>query len=186
MLLLDISSHCLQKDCAIEIYTNGTILPDKNILEACRALPIRFYISNYGSLSRRINELRESLESYSIEYTVEDELVWQDCGKILPYSQDNVNYKYSNCCVSKTFSLIGSRVYSCPFSANFHNIYKDAIISSRDYIELGLYSPSDISKKIKSMILNEKPLSACYYCNGRDYTVGNVPVAVQTKKTLSR
>ena len=59
---------------------------------------------------------------------------WQDCGKVLPYDINNIDYKYANCCVSKTFSLLNNYLYSCPFSANFHNIYEGEEITDRDRI----------------------------------------------------
>ncbi len=36
------------------------------------------------------------------------------------------------------------------------------------------------------MQLDESPLTACYYCKGRDYSTELVEVAKQTKKILIR
>lgn len=181
-----LSGTIISKDQRIEIYTNGTILPSPDILKICQSLPLTFYISNYGELSRKLVDLVSLLEDNDIDYTIENNLVWQDCGKVRDYSVSNIDFRYSNCCVAKTFSVMGSRLYSCPFSANFHSIYKEESISTRDYIDLSSTSVSDLYTSIRSMFLSQSPLSACYFCSGRDYSISTVEVAKQTRQILSR
>lgn len=187
-LLLNKIEEELNEDIKnIEVYTNGTIVPKESLFEECKKHRITFYISNYGEYSRNIRQLIEKLELHGIEYTVENELIWQDSGRIKDYDDENIDYKYSNCCVNKTFSLINDKLYSCPFSANYHNLYKEEKISSRDVIEIDKDLGTEIlTKKIYEMIMDSTPLSACYYCNGRDYSVKEVPVAVQSKEILRR
>ena len=179
-------NHLASFNC-IEIYTNGTLLPKAELINILKLHDlVTFYISDYGDLSRNKQQLLDLLKKEGIRYALESNLTWQDCGKVMPYSSDNINYKYANCCVSKTFSLLNNLLYSCPFSANFHNIYEGEIRSSRDCIDISECTPSELKQRIFAMVSSTEPLSACYYCNGRDYTVPNVEVAVQTRQILRR
>jgi len=171
---------------AVEIYTNGTIIPSQALIDSCRDRNITFYISDYGDLSRKKQELMECLKRNNIGHTLEDELIWQDSGRVTSRNAEGVHFRYNNCCVNKTFSLIGGSLYSCPFSANFHNIYKDESISERDVIRLSNTSKEELRDRLRSFVVDIDPLSACYYCNGRDFTVPEVAVAVQTRHILNR
>lgn len=171
---------------SIEIYTNGTLLPKEDLINISKNNPVTFYISDYGSYSRRKDELLDILKKNNIRYALETDLNWQDCGRVLPYSDERIEYKYANCCVSKTISLLNGKIYSCPFSANFHNLYKGESIKRRDFIDITNISKEELTQRLREMQGDSSPLSACYYCNGRDYTVGNVEVAEQTKVILKR
>jgi len=186
MLINHIFNKWRSRFNSIEIYTNGTILPDQKLIEACIDNPVTFYISDYGYNSKRINEVVDLLEKNGIRSAIESNLIWQDCGRILPYSDKNIDYKYANCCVAKTFSLLNEYLYSCPFSANFHNLNKNEERTDRDCIFIPTKSKLDLIDHINRVQMDSSPLSACYYCNGRDYSVKTIEVAQQTKKILKR
>lgn len=171
---------------AVEVYTNGTIVPSQKLIESCKGKNITFYISDYGDLSRQKEAVIRCLEANNIVYTLEDELIWQDSGRVTERNSKGVGFRYNNCCVNKTFSLVGDKLYSCPFSANFHNIYKEELIGKRDAIELSSSTREDLVEMLRNFIMSIEPLSACYYCNGRDFTVPEVEVAVQTRTVLKR
>jgi hypothetical protein len=172
---------------AIQIYTNATIVPNNKLLNAAKASGrTSFYISDYKDLSRHKAEVVDLLKKHSIRFALESQLTWQDCGNIHPYDNTQINYKYSNCCVNKAFSIIGTKLYSCPFSANFHNIYAGESCSTRDCIELNEINDTEFKVAICDLLMNQTPLSACYFCKGRDYTVTEVPAAVQTREILTR
>ena len=42
----------------------------------------------------------------------------------------------------------------------------------------------DLREQIKKLCYEKEFLTACYYCNGRDYSTKNIPAALQTKKPL--
>ena len=168
----------------IEIYTNGTILPSNELVSSCKE-NVTFCISDYGSLSRNIDDLCSLLGRAGVRYSREEELQWQDCGQIQPKNTIDVEKRYANCCVNKTFSLLNNVLYSCPFSANYHNLYAEMSLDSRNAIYLNkIKSQADLSRELESMIYSTSPLEACMFCKGRDYSVGYVPVAAQTKKIL--
>lgn len=165
----------------IEIYTNATLLPSQELVKSAVRSSSVFYISDYQELSRNLEGFISSLNANSISYALESNLTWQDCGTITATQVVSQVSKYSNCCVSKTFSLIGSQLYSCPFSANFHNLYPDSA-TSRDCIDV-LNTPS-LRQSLFDLLINSTPLTACANCHGRDYSTDTVPVATQTRQIL--
>ena len=91
---------------------------------------------------------------------------------------------FLNCCVNDTFTLLNGVLYRCPFSANVYNL--NAIPKNPDdFIDLNnLKSPVVIRNKIQNLYFNKDYLTACHYCNGRDYTTPVIETAIQTKKPL--
>ena len=165
----------------IEIYTNATLKPSQELIDSSIRSSAVFYISDYRELSRNLSTFISVLNNNNISYALESNLNWQDCGTITPTQEVSQVSKYSNCCVSKTFSLIGSRLYSCPFSANFHNLYTESA-TPRDCIDV--LSSSSLRKSLFSLLKNNDPLTACANCHGRDYSTDTVPVATQTRQVL--
>ena len=171
------------RNVKVEIYTNGTLIPSSEVLNECNS-DVTFYISDYGDRSRKIDDLCKTLESKEIRYCREDELVWQDCGTVVEENCNDLEFRYQNCCVNKTYSLLNGILYSCPFSANFHNLYKSVPLESRDGIELLGATDEALANSLKQIIKSDDPLFACRHCKGRDFTVGTVPVAEQTRQIL--
>ena len=185
-ILDSVCSKWKDKFTAIEIYTNGTLLPSPDLISVCKQNPVTFYISDYGSKSPRLEDVVSLLKENDIRFSVESNLIWHDCGRVLPYYSENIEYKYANCCTAKTFSLLDDYLYDCPFAANFHNLYDDEKRTDRDCIYLPNLNKSQLTERLRKMQLDESPLTACYYCKGRDYSTELVEVAKQTKKILIR
>ena len=93
--------------------------------------------------------------------------------------------KFSDCCNSDILSLLKGKIYRCPFSANAENL--NAIpLNKEDHIDLNdpKISKQELKNKIKDLVYNKEYITACSYCNGRDYTVGKIKAGEQTKKPL--
>ena len=92
---------------------------------------------------------------------------------------------FSNCCNSDLVSLLHGKLYRCPFSANGVNLKaipqnkKDEVDLTDDSIGL-----NELREQMKKLCFDKKYLTACSYCNGRDYDSVNIPSAVQTKKPI--
>ena len=81
--------------------------------------------------------------------------------------------------------MLKGRLYRCPFSANAENL--SAIpINKSDHIDLNdlQISKEELKIKIKNLVYNKDYITACSYCNGRDYAVKKVKAGEQTKKRL--
>ena len=78
------------------------------------------------------------------------------------------------------------KLYRCPFSANAENL-KAIPLNKEDQVDLSdpQVSKEDLKIKIKNLVYNKEYITACDFCNGRDYTVKKIKAAEQTKKPLS-
>lgn len=169
----------------IVIFTNGTIKPSQDLLDACKKHNLRFQISDYGPhLSRNVPNLVDSLNVNNIEYCHDLVTRWQNCAKIekKERSKEEMLSTFSNCCVNDAYTLLNGRLYGCPFAAHADNL-KAIPKYANDQIDVVRSSKDEINDFIKS-ISKKTFYGACNYCNGRDYTVDTVEAAIQTKKPL--
>ena len=146
-------------------------------------------ITNYGASSSAHEKVIEIARKENIAFSTLRTSVWTDSGRIMPYSnksEKDVENLFSNCCNNDLISLLHGKLYRCPFSANGVNL---KAIPKEDSDEVNLIDDSiditELREKIKKLCFDKKKLTACYYCNGRDYSTLKIPAAVQTKKPLS-
>ncbi len=177
-----------QKVEKIIVYTNGKIVPKGPNLECLKNKKVILDITNYGTISNKHEDIVRVCKENNILYSATFPKTWQDCGRILPFQkrseEENVR-KFTDCCNSDLLSLLKGKIYRCPFSANAENL--NAIpINKEDQVDLSDLSISqkDLKVKIKNLVYQKKYLTACSFCNGRDYSVGKIKAAEQTKKPL--
>ena len=172
----------------IVIYTNAKIIPKGDNLACLKHKKVILDISNYGEVCTNHDAIIKVLEENNILYTTNLVSTWQDCGRILPFqkrTEEENKIKFTNCCNSEVLSILHGKFYRCPFSANAHNLR--AIPENKsDVVDLCDEKTSIIAlkEKIKDLVYNKDFLTACLYCNGRDYTVAEIKSAQQTRKPL--
>lgn len=173
----------------IVIYTNAKIVPKNENLECLRNDKVLVYITNYGRDSIAHDALVDCLKKENINYSTFKCTTWLDCGRIMPNSnksEEALTHQFDNCCVSDLISLLHGKLYRCPFGANATNL-KAIPIDETDEVNLldESLSINELREKIKILCYDKKYITACSYCNGRDYSVATIPSAIQTKKPLS-
>ena len=82
-------------------------------------------------------------------------------------------------------TLLNGNLYRCPFSANTMNL--NAIpIKDNEYIDLEkTQTSSELKKEIIDLYHKPEYLTACNYCNGRDFTTPRIDSAIQAKGPIS-
>ena len=170
----------------IVIYTNATIIPKDDNLECLKNKKVLLDITNYGKLSIKHEEYIKIFKENNIRFTTNIP-IWTDSGTInyQKKTEDKLVHMFKNCCVNDILTLLNGKLYRCPFSANIMNL--NAIpINQTDFVDLSNENKTieEIKFEIKNLYKNKKYLSACSYCNGRDYTTPKIKVAIQTKKPL--
>ena len=176
----------------IAIYTNARIIPKKENLECLKNEKVVLDISDYGLLDkskRRADEIMKLCDDNNIKYSIRNVTVWQDCGRILPYQKRSEEERvrvFNNCCNSDLLSLLHGKLYRCPFSANATNL-KAIPNDASEIVDLGDEKiPFNILKdQIKELTYDKKYLTACNFCNGRDYKTPAIDAAVQALKPFS-
>ena len=170
----------------IVIYTNATIIPKNENFECLKNNNVLVDITNYGNLSKRHDELIEIFKLNNIKYTTNIP-IWTDSGTInyQKKSEEKLIHMFKNCCVNDILTLLNGKLYRCPFSANATNL-KSIPIDESDYVDLSDDNKNleTIKNEIRNLYKNKKYLTACSYCNGRDYTTPIIKAAIQTKKPL--
>lgn len=168
----------------VVIYTNGAIVPKQ--IEYFKNDKVLFIITDYGRLSRNLDNLVKVLGQEKISYYVQKARGWTDCGKIMKHNR-NLEQKiklFGDCCAKNTITLSDGKLYRCPFSANASRL--KAVPNSRDdYINLFENVKIDeMKKRIRAYILEKDFLEACDFCNGRSFSDPEIEPAVQISKPI--
>ena len=180
----------LSKYSRILIYTNGTMVPNNDLFCGYDTANVEVIIADYGDLSKKIVQLKEKLTVQKICYDVVKFDKWMDCAVIKYHdrTEDELKFLYYNCCAKTTFTLLHGKLYSCPFSANAYNLraipsqpngWQDGIDCLNNNVKI-----DELKARIKKLYLETDYIHACKYCNGRDYSVTEIPSAIQTKSCI--
>lgn len=171
-----------EKSKKVIVYTNGTIVP-KN-LDEINDPKLLFIITDYGNLSRNLNNLVEVLKNEGIQYYVQKVGGWTDCSKIIPHNRNQEEQKeiFRKCCAKNTITLSKGKIYRCPFSANAHRL--SAIPDNKDYVDIFDGNIEEVKQRIKSYLLERKYLESCDFCNGRSFGDPEIIPAIQIKKPI--
>ncbi len=169
----------------ITIFTNGTINPKGEMLEAVKNKRVTLIISDYGSLSKNVKPMLDSMKAENVPVIHLNQGSWQDCAQIKPVerTQERLEEVFGNCCVNDTLNLLHGKLYTCPFSAHTDNL-KAVPHTVDDIVDLMNSEPTGLKERIRTLVAGRKFTSACGYCAGRDYNSGTVEVAVQTPKVM--
>lgn len=175
------------KVLTIRVITNGTIIPDINILKSFRDMGISLSISDYGKLSYKKNELIELCDHYKVLWDVNTYSYnrWIDFGPFDTMRNRNrdENMEIFKKCRNwiKAAYLLDGNYYLCHRSAYISHF--KVIKKEEEYVDLLDYNISIEKLKNKIRDLNSvKYLSACDYCNT---PFGKIILpAIQTKEIL--
>jgi hypothetical protein len=136
----------------IMVYTNGTIIPSEEVLRAMKECLAIVLITEYEGLSKNAPELREVMDSYGITHHTIPPDYWTDCGEVYHRGRTpEDNYEvYRNCCAKELYTMIGKKLYDCPFMAN----------------------------AVRAGLIHEEA-DPCQYCAGRPFNAPKIKAAVQ-------
>ncbi|WP_313563067.1 radical SAM protein [Ruminiclostridium cellobioparum] len=176
--LIDNYSNRIQE---MEIITNGTIEPNKELLQACsRFSNLYWMIDDYGhELSNKVRCVEEKLQKNGIKFKTRIYYGkesyyggWVNFGDLKKklFTQIEIEERFSKCAFPQKmnfcFSLSGGKLYPCQKQ---RVCIQMGVISENPNECINLLDTSiSIQEKrdrIKA-IQNSKSLSACAYCNG--------------------
>lgn len=162
-----------EKVGSIELTTNATIIPDKNVLGLLRDSKVRVEVSDYGRLDK-MTEFVQEMDKYEIKMHVSVNMKWIDCGSYIPRNRnrDLLEELYMSCRSAKVCkSLFKGKVFDCPRAAHLMDLgYADNIVF------LDIYNCN--KEDILSFWLKEYT-RACDYCDMSVRTKKYVEPAVQ-------
>lgn len=174
----------------VTIVTNGTLLPNEATLHALSKPNVYVRISNYGSLSRKMDDLLLMLQENKVNIEVTDFKFWNrnPTVDILNETEEELGRKVKNCCsIAKALTIVKGKLFFCGFSA-FYDYFKAVPDFGDNNINLLEFKGSgeELKYKIDKMLqISEDglPKKACRYCKFNNYE-DNLPVAEQTRERL--
>lgn len=171
----------------ISIYTNGTIIPTSKNIECLKSDKVILKISNYGQLSRNLNNLINVCKKEQILYDIAQIEYWTKCATFEQHHRtDNENRAIlKNCCVGSCPSMRNHRIFRCPFLANAWAL-KAIPQNIIEYVDLNTSDIETLKNDIQSYF-DKDLILGCDYCLGRPIDFQNqvrVPVAEQIKNPI--
>lgn len=169
------------------ITTNGTILPNEELLRVCRQYKVLFRISNYSKqlphLAGKYQHLAEVLDANGIEYILGDaDEEWMDYGFETVSRCDNATelQKVFDQCQTPCREIRGSQYYYCVMARSVSENMRMKV-GAKDFLDLEKL-PADYKKVLMEFELgySEKGyLDMCRHCNGAESVYMPIPAAEQ-------
>lgn len=159
----------------IQILTNGTLIPGKELLQVFKRCHVRVFISDYRNAVSgrcRMDEIVECLDAEGISYVINNQFTraeegkWFDMGN--PFSCHNMTdrelERHYDKCAKICFSVYDSRFFNC--SSVMHSIASlGRTGTSNDYCDLRTDSKAKFLKYYLGY--NDKGYyDFCDFCNG--------------------
>lgn len=176
----------------ISLITNGTIIPSKELINAIKN-ENRFLvrISNYGPISKNVDNIVEILEREGIKYEVTNYSYWDESTKVGKFnlSSEKIREKFTLCTATNVLFILNRKLYLCSPASVLCEI--GAVPSSEtNYVDLKTKDMILLKKKVYDFIERTRTcnyIDACKYCSGGVCVQfeNKVPVAEQTKELLT-
>jgi organic radical activating enzyme len=158
--------------------TNGTIIPSEDTLSAMKDAGMVVNISDYGRLSRNMDELKNAFDKYRIPYVV-NKMAWYAYQQLMDGTKRDAQ-KIFNACRANCFTMRNGRLYHCPFLAHGETL-KAFPCNERNH--LAIHNNAITKMEVRHFIESAKAAPGCAWCSG--YDMGNlIPVAKQIIRPL--
>lgn len=164
-----------------EIITNGTIFPQKKLIDTIKRYKykITIMIDDYGKLSTQVNGISRVFSENSINFRIRNYYGdnphcggWVDFTDFIQkhFTREDIEAKFNKCAYPKElqfcFSTMNGEIHPCTPSRRCMEL---GIIPKNDREYINLFDETITIEEQKQKffdILNMKSLTACAYCNG--------------------
>lgn len=155
----------LEKTSGVTIITNGTIVPNQELLKTISKNKISVWISNYKNKSPKVGELIEQLRKEKIEFAIMNVDRWSDVIQLV--QRDTIQDKQilldrrKTDCVTRCRTVANGRFYLC------------SLLKSMDFMNFTPYDKTnyvdiygdDAKERIIEMLNIDNPLpNNCSFC----------------------
>ena len=155
-----------EKVGSVNIVTNGTIVPDKKVIDVLRGSEVTIWISNYRDKSKRIKELIRICQQNSIKYDIMNVVHWANVQQLIKREKqlnEDALMKRRLTCGKKHHAVSEGKFFLCAFtngSYKLHAVPDD----ERNYVDI--YA-NDAVERIYEYLSPKNPMPpACSWCNG--------------------
>lgn len=167
----------------VTIISNGTVIPNIELLEVIKKTKSRLRLSDYGKWSNKINEVKKLCKEWGITCFVLREL-WTDMGPIgkHEYGMEEMKSIFTDCPFAFDFLLLNGKLCRCAHVAHLNNL---SVIDSSDHDSIDFTKfPENIAQKRDELwrYMNIDYLEGCRYCNGIKNSIQGIEPAIQETK----
>ena len=168
----------------ITIYTNSTIIPSDAVLKSLSHKKVFVHQSNYGAVSRKVNELDSLFTMNNVQHYIHVYEKWLDVG--IPerhnYTEDALKEIFNDCIMAKCFSFYRGRLYLCPRAAHGGGLgfFKNKDNEFVDFNEC-VRNRDEKRSEISAFMQKSDYIEACRYCNGSSSRTREIDAAVQMR-----
>jgi organic radical activating enzyme len=152
------------KIAQVEMITNGTLLPNKDLLDVLKHQKIHIKISDYGNLEKLFS-LIDVLENSHINVEVLSNIKWIKSDLINKDRSTNVLKKQYSKCSSAIYckTIFNGCMYPCPRAAHLYDLGYAQAKSGNDRMPI-TDNRSEMRKMLKNFLTMEFT-NACNYCD---------------------
>ena len=172
----------------VSIVSNGTIIPPEEVIKACQNHRILYRISNYGSLSNKLDQIVEICRNRNIRCEITNYPYWNQVTLPCFYSDSDsvLRDKAINCPLC--MAAYGTLLATCQFT--LHTIRLGVLPQYKDsYLDIDNYSSThEFRIALEEYIQRFKSgqwFETCRYCSGPQHLTPMIPVAEQTRDVLT-
>ena len=158
---------------SIRLATNGSILPNNEILDSLSESKIVVQISDYEVSSDKIQKLKEVLDKHKIRYVHLKNQSWRDMGDF----SNRESSRFPNCTIKRCTSMIGDELFICSRAAM---ALKENKISETNRVKFTDLTVKAFKNALKD--LYTKPNEACFHCDGDTVFASKTPAGRQMKQ----
>ncbi len=173
------------------ITTNGTIVPNEEVLQMCKKYNVLFRISNYSyqipRLKKVYQQLMDTLNRHGISFILgKADIEWMDYG--FDYVKREMDadglIRVFDACKTPCREIRENRFYFCVMARsvsdnlNFH-------VGEQDYLDFLKLDETEYKKEVLEYSLGYSDkgyLDMCRYCNGAEAKDKPIPVAEQMER----
>ncbi|WP_286080280.1 radical SAM protein [Parablautia intestinalis] len=169
---------------ALTVISNGTVMPDEELLSILKETGARLRLSNYGKYSTKIKEIYDVCKERGISCYISD-VSWTDMGGIYDrsYTKEELKEIFTDCPYSYCMLLLKGRIYRCAHVAHLNNLQ---IIDSRlhDSVDMSEVINENIGDKKRELreYLKIDYLQGCSYCNGIKNSIQGIEPGIQIER----
>lgn len=148
----------------IDIFTNGTIVPEKSAVSVLQNPKVKIIISDYGEISRKKCELQAYCERNKINcYLKNQDLYWGYVGSMQARNRTKkqLTRQFHNC-HNYCRSILNGKLFYCPRAAHGDDLGYVST-SKEEYVDLLKENVS--VRDICRIVYSDHFFSACDYCN---------------------
>lgn len=149
---------------AVDIYTNGSIVPAESVLAILRNSKCKLIISDYGKISGKKHDLVKACKTRKIKYHLKNkDLHWGYVGNMECRNRKERQLKKQfRKCGNPCRSILNGKLFYCPRASHGDDLGY-AVAKKGEYVNL--LNAGVSAEEIMRILYSSHYFTACNYCN---------------------